>query len=116
MTENCINCLSPLPPLRRTLSHSAHTNPMELGPKTLFLLKIEEKKPKDSTPKRGGVLPPLKKVGFKWTGGEGSMGVPTKNSLGDAVIGQNNDFPMGQTNNSTPWGRVRKWAPKSRGM
>ena len=31
----------------------------------------------------------LKKVGFKWGG---SRGVWTKNSLGDAFIGQNNDF------------------------
>ena len=31
----------------------------------------------------------LKKVGFKWGG---SGGVRTKNSLGDAIIGQNNDL------------------------
>ena len=55
-------------------------------------------------PKKGGVIffdifdphphPPhlpenLKKVAFKWGG---SGGVRTKNSLGDAFIGQNNDF------------------------
>ena len=54
-------------------------------------------------PKKGGSFfepppPPhlpqnLKKVGFKWGGGSG--GVRTKNSLGDAFIGQNNDFTRG---------------------
>ena len=34
----------------------------------------------------------LKKVGFKWGG---SGGVRTENSLGDAFIGQNNDFTRG---------------------
>ena len=61
-------------------------------------------------PKKGGVIffdifdpppppphphpPPqrLQKVGFKWGG---SGGVWTKNSLGDAFIGQNNDFTRG---------------------
>ena len=54
-------------------------------------------------PKKGGghfLTPPtppplpqnLKKVGFKWGG---SGGVRTKNSLGDAFIGQNNDFTRG---------------------
>ena len=47
----------------------------------------------------------LKKVGFK-LGGSG--GVRTKNLLGDAFIGQSNDFTRGETNNSTPWGRVRE--------
>ena len=51
-------------------------------------------------PKKGGVIPPppphlpqiLTKVGFKWGG---SGGVRTKNSLGDAFIGQNNDLTRG---------------------
>ena len=54
-------------------------------------------------PKKGGVIfldvfdpPPfpvnMKKVGFNF-GGYG--GVRTKNSLGDAFIGQNNDFTRG---------------------
>ena len=44
----------------------------------------------------GARLPPLpeklKKVGFKWGA---SGGVRAKNSLGDAFIGQNNDFTRG---------------------
>ena len=36
----------------------------------------------------------LTRVGFKW-GGSGGGGVRTKNSLGDAFIGQNNDFTRG---------------------
>ena len=32
----------------------------------------------------------------------------TKNSSGDALIGQNSDIARGETNNSTFWGRVRK--------
>ena len=50
--------------------------------------------------------PPLK-TSKKWVQVGGSRGVRTKNSLGDAFIGQNNDFTRGETNNSTPWGRVR---------
>ena len=50
-------------------------------------------------PKKGGhfLTPPhlpenLKQMGFK---GGGSRGIRTKNSLGDAFIGQNNDFTRG---------------------
>ena len=37
---------------------------------------------------------PPQKMGFQ-VGGGGSRGVHTKNSLGDAFIGQNNDFTRG---------------------
>ena len=42
-----------------------------------------------------------KKVGFKWGG---SRGVRTKNSLGDAFIGQNNDFTRGLNKQFNPLG------------
>ena len=42
-----------------------------------------------------------KKVGFKW-GGLG--GVQTKNSLGDAFIGQNSDFGKGLNKRFNPLG------------
>ena len=104
MAEKCKNCISacPTPP---------HTNPIESEPGNTFSAQ-NRKKPKDSgfsTQKKGGSFfdpppqpPPtptptplpqnLKKVGFKWGG---SGGVRTKISLGDAFIGQNNDFTRG---------------------
>ena len=42
-------------------------------------------------------------MGGVWKGGG-----RTKNSVGGALIGQNNDFTSVYTNNSTPWGRVRE--------
>ena len=81
-----------------------HTNAIESGPGNTFSAQKSKKNQKihDFRPKkRGGVIfltpPPhlpqnLKKVGFKWGG---SGGVRTKNSLGDAFIGQNNDFTRG---------------------
>ena len=65
-------------------------------------------------PKRGGVIfdpPPhlpqkLQKVSFKWGGVRG--GGADQKLIGDAFIGQNNDFTRGQTNNSTPSGRVHE--------
>ena len=69
---------------------------------TLFRLKIEKnQKIHAFRPIKGGghfstfLTPPAqnpKKVGFKWGG---SRGVRTKNSLGGAFIGQNNDFTRG---------------------
>ena len=102
MAKKCIKCISarPTPP---------HTNPMDSGLGNTFLAQ-NRKKPKDSlfsTEKRGGSFfdpttppppapppPPSKpqKSGFQ-VGGVG--GVRTKNSLGDAFIGQNNDFTRG---------------------
>ena len=106
MAEKCINCKSarPTPP---------HINPMESGPGNTFSAQNRKKTKRFVIfdPKKGGVIvstfltpptpppPPhlpqnLKKVGFKWGGG-GVGGVRTKNSLGDAFIGQNNDFTRG---------------------
>ena len=78
---------------------------MESGPGNTFSAQNQNKTKRFMIfdPKKGGVIffdifdpPPLpenlKKVGFKW-GGLG--GVRTKNSLGDAFIGQNNDFTRG---------------------
>ena len=48
--------------------------------------------PPTPTPTPTPLLENLKKVGFNWGG---SRGVRTKNSLGDAFIGQNNDFTRG---------------------
>ena len=99
MAEKCINCTSarPIPP---------HTNPMVSGLGNTFSAHNRKKTKRflsfDS--KKGAVIfldifdPPtplpqnLKKVGFKW-GGFG--GIPTKNSLGYAFVGQNNDFTRG---------------------
>ena len=59
--------------------------------------------PLEDTPDTPPHLPPhppthlpqkLQKVGLKWEGGLGE-GVRTKNSLGDALIGRNNDFTRG---------------------
>ena len=89
--------------------HGVWTRKQFFGPKskkTKRLMIFDPKKGKihDFRPKKGGVdfltpppAPPpfsqnLKKVGFKW---EGLGGVRTKNSLGDAFIGQNNDFTRG---------------------
>ena len=100
MAKKCINCISarPTPP---------HTNPMESGPGNTFSAQNQKnQKIHDFRPKKGGFIfstfltppPPthlpqnLKKVGFNWGG---SRGVWTKNSLGDACIGQNNDFTRG---------------------
>ena len=99
MAEKCINCISarPTPP---------HTNPMESGPGNTFSAQNPKKTKRFMIfdPKKGGVIfstfltppphppPPPEKVGFKWGG---SGGVWTKNSLGDAIIGQNNDFTRG---------------------
>ena len=97
MAEKCINCIAlvPLRPIQTLWSRD---------PETLFGSKSKKtKRFMIFDPKKGGsffstfLTPPpltknLKKVGFKW-GGLG--GVRTKNSLGDAFIGQNNDFPMG---------------------
>ena len=66
--------------------------------------KIHEFRPKKSgrhfptilTPNPAPHLPEkFQKVGLKW-------GVYRGNSLGDALIGQHNDFTRGETNNSTP--------------
>ena len=101
MAEKCINRKSarPTPP---------HTNPMESEAGNTFSAQ-NRTKPKDSyfsTQKKGGSFfdppttppppppqPPSKpqKSGFQMGGG-GSGGVRTKNSLGDVLIGQNNDF------------------------
>ena len=105
MAEKCISCIG-------ARSTPPHTNLWSWDPETLFRLKIEKnQKIRDCRrKKRGGhffstFLPPpahplpppppsktVKKVGFKWGG---SGGVWTKNSLGDAFIGQNNDFTRG---------------------
>ena len=95
MAEKCINCMSarPTPP---------HTNTMESGPENTFSAQNRKKTKRCMIfdPKKGGsffptfLTPPhphppphrLQKVGFKWGG---SGGVRTKNSLGDAFIGQN---------------------------
>ena len=95
--------------LHKRSSHSAPYKPYGVGTRKNFFgskskktKKIHDFRPK----KRGGhfLTPPptpphppplpqnLKKVGFKWGG---SGGVRTKNSLGDAFIGQNNDFTRG---------------------
>ena len=118
MAELPIKCISarPTPP---------HTNSMESGPENTFSAQnrkknqtIHEFRPKKGeghffdiferppTPPQPPLLPQnLKNVGFKLGG---SWGAQTKNSLGNEFIGQNNDFTTGETNNSTPWGRVRE--------
>ena len=98
--------------LHKCSSHSAQTNPMESGPGNTFSAKNRKKKKKQKIPdfrppKRGTgsffstfLNPPphvaqnLRKVGFKWGVG---LGGPTRNSLGDAYIGHNNDFTRGET-------------------
>ena len=86
-------------------SHSAPYKPYGVGTRKHFFGSKSKKTKRFMIfdPKKGGVIfstfltPPhlpqnLKKVGFKWGG---SRGVQTKNSLGDAFIGQNNDFTRG---------------------
>ena len=105
MAKKCINCPTrPTPP---------HTNPMESGPGNIFSAQNRKKNQKIHVfrpKKRGGrfLTPPppppnppptahlpqnLKKSGFQlggvWGGGR------TKNSMGGAFIGQNNDFTRG---------------------
>ena len=98
MAKKCINCINahPTPP---------HTNPMESGPGNTFSAQNRKKNQKFvifDPKKRGGYPPPppappppppskAPKSGFQREGG----GVRTKNSLGDAFIGQNNDFARG---------------------
>ena len=87
--------------LHKPSSHSAPYKPHRVGTRKHFFGSKSKKTKRFMIfdPKKGGVIfstffdpPPfpqnLKKVGFKW-GGLG--GVRTKNSLGDAFIGQNNE-------------------------
>ena len=94
--------------LHKRSSHSAPYKPYGVGTRKHFFGSKSKKTKRFMIfdPKKGGVIfltpppppppPPLlenlKKVGFKWGG---SGGVRTKNSLGDAFIGQNNDFTRG---------------------
>ena len=94
--------------MHKRSSHSAPYKPYGVGTRKHFFGSKSKKTKRFMIfdPKKGGVIffdifdppPPLplpenlKKVGFKW-GGPG--GVWTKNSLGDAFIGQNNDFTRG---------------------
>ena len=92
--------------LHQRSSHSAPYKPHGVGTRKHFFGSESKKNQKihDFRPKkRGGhlLIPPhhlpqnLKKVGFKWGGPGGGGGSRTKNSLGDAFIGQNNDFTRG---------------------
>ena len=88
MAEKCINCISARPTL-------PHTNPMESGPGNTFSAQNQKKK-------GGGSFfdphpPPTSlKTSKKWVSSGGGLGgVRTKNSLGAAFIGQNNDFTRG---------------------
>ena len=87
--------------------HSAPYKPHGVGTRKQFFGSKSKKTKRFMIfdPKKGGgifstfLTPPptplpqnLKKVGFKWGG---VWGVRTKNSLGDAFIGQNNDFTRG---------------------
>ena len=104
MAEKCINCI-------KRSSHSAPYKPHRVGTREHFFGSKSKKTKRFMIfdPKKGGVIffdifdtpptpphppPSLKtsKNGFQ-VGGSG--GVRTKNSLGDAFIGQNNDFTRG---------------------
>ena len=98
--------------LHKRSSHSAPYKTHRVGTRKHFFGSKSKKTKRFMIfdPKKGGVIfstfltpppppppPPhlpqnLKKVGFKWGG---SGGVRTKTSLGDAFIGQNNDFTRG---------------------
>ena len=91
--------------LSRRSSHSAPYRPYGVGTRKHFFGSKSKKTKRFMIfdPKKGGVNfstfltppptpTPPQKVGFKWGG---SGGVRTKNSLGDAFIGQNNDFTRG---------------------
>ena len=98
MAEKCINCI-------KRSSHSAPYKPYGVGTRKHFFGSKSKKTKRFMIfdPKKGGLTfstfltpptppTPPQKVGFKWGG---SGGVRTKNSLGDAFIGQKNDFTRG---------------------
>ena len=91
--KNSINCMSARPTPQ-------HANPMGSGRKNTLLPQNRKKHQKihDFEPKKKGdhppppPVPPPSKAQKKWVS---SGGVWTKNSSGDAFIGQNNDFTTG---------------------
>ena len=87
--------------LHKRSSHSVPYTPYGVGTRKHFFGSKSKKTKRFMIfdPKKGGVIfstfltpPPPLKSGFQ-VGGSG--GVRTKNSLGDAFIGQNNDFTRG---------------------
>ena len=95
--------------LHERSSHSAPYKPHGVGTRKHFFGSKSKKTKRVMIfdPKKGGVIffdifdppphpPPSLKTSKKWVSSGGGLGgVRTKNSLGDAFIGQNNDFTRG---------------------
>ena len=93
--------------LHQRSSHSAPYKPHRVGTRKHFFGSKSKKTKRFMIfdPKKGGVIfstfltppPPTSlKTSKKWVSSGGGLGgVRTKNSLGDAFIGQNNDFTRG---------------------
>ena len=105
--------------LHECSTHYAQTSSMESGRENAFRLEIQKnQKIGRFRPKWMGSFffkilepcpppPPREKKGFShggWGEGQGSKGVPTKNSVGDVFIKQNNDFTKRANQHFNPLG------------
>ena len=100
-----------------------YTDPMGSGPENTSSPQNRNQKIHDFQRKKGGFIfstfltpPPSLKKAKKWVSSGGHRGGGTKNSQGDAFIGQNNDFYKVSNEQFSPLRQGRCMGPKRGGM